>query len=80
MLSDIVKLLQERGGASSVQEISLALKIDTSALQPMLELLERKGRIQKIELPCKKNCTGGCAQSDCMTFYKAAEPLDTAFR
>jgi predicted transcriptional regulator len=80
MLSEIVNLLRERGGASSVQEISLLLKIDSSALHPMLDLLERKGRIVKMELPCKKNCTGGCTQSDCMTFYKAAEPLDTAFR
>ncbi|NLX25038.1 MAG: sugar metabolism transcriptional regulator, partial [Lentisphaerae bacterium] len=56
MLSEIVNLLRERGGASSVQEISLLLKIDSSALHPMLDLLERKGRIVKMELPCKKNC------------------------
>jgi DNA-binding IclR family transcriptional regulator len=37
MLSSIVNLLQERGGALSVQEISLALKVDSSALHPMLE-------------------------------------------
>ena len=71
MLSSIVKLLQERG-ALSVQEISLALGIDSSALHPMLEMLEQKGRILKVELPCKTGCAGGCSKSDTMTFYKSA--------
>lgn len=71
MLSSIVKLLNERG-ALSVQEISLALEIDSSALHPMLEMLERKGKIVKIELPCKTGCAAGCSTSDTMTFYKPA--------
>lgn len=69
MLSSIVKLLNERG-TLSVQEIALALGIETSALHPMLEMLERKGKVAKIELPCKKACAGGCSKSDAMTFYK----------
>jgi predicted transcriptional regulator len=71
MLSSIVKLLKERG-ALSVQEISLAVGIDSSALHPMLEMLEQKGRILKVELPCKTGCAGGCSKSDTMTFYKPA--------
>jgi predicted ArsR family transcriptional regulator len=71
MLSGIVQLLNERG-ALSVQEIRLALGIDSGALRPMLEMLERKGRIERIELPCKTGCAGGCMQSDSMIFYKAA--------
>ncbi len=71
MLSGILSLLNERG-ALSVQEISLALDIESSALRPMLDLLENKGRITKIELPCKTACAGGCTKSDSMTFYKAA--------
>lgn len=71
MLSGIIKLLQERG-ALSVQEISLALSIDSSALAPMLEMLVRKGKILKVELPCKTGCAAGCAKSDTMTFYKPA--------
>lgn len=71
MLSGIVKLLNEREGALSVQEISLALDIESSALQPMLQLLERKGRIVKVELPCSTGCAGGCSASDTMIFYKA---------
>ena len=69
MLSSIVKLLNERG-TLSVQEISLALKVDPSALHPMLDMLERKGKIIKIELPCKTACAGGCIKSDSMIFYK----------
>jgi len=70
MLSGVVKLLNERG-ALSVQEISLALDIESSALHPMLEMLVRKDRIVKVELPCKTGCAGGCTQSDTMIFYKA---------
>jgi predicted transcriptional regulator len=73
VLSGIIKLLQERG-ALSVQEISLALGIDSSALHPMLDLLVQKGRILKVELPCKTGCAAGCAKSDTMTFYKPAPP------
>jgi predicted ArsR family transcriptional regulator len=69
VLSSIVKLLDERG-TLSVQEISLALGVESSALRPMLELLERKAKVLKVELPCKKACTGGCTKSDAMTFYK----------
>ena len=69
MLSRIQKLLNERG-TLSVQEIALALKIDSSALHPMLEMLVRKGKILKEELPCKTACAGGCTKSDSMIFYK----------
>ena len=69
MLSGIIKLLSERG-ALSVKEISLALDVDSSALRPMLEMLVQKSKVLKVEIPCKKACTGGCTESDTMTFYK----------
>jgi predicted transcriptional regulator len=69
MLSGIVKLLNERGSLS-VQEIGLALGIESSALQPMLEMLVRKGKVLKVELPCKTGCAAGCAKSDTMTYFK----------
>lgn len=72
MLSGIVNLLNERQGALSVQEISLALDIESSALRPMLEMLERKGKIVRVELPCSTGCAGGCTEADTMVFYKAA--------
>jgi len=61
----------EERGALSVQEISLALDVESSALVPMLEMLERKGRILKVELPCKTGCAGGCTKTDAMLFYRA---------
>ncbi|MCF7816334.1 MAG: FeoC-like transcriptional regulator [Kiritimatiellales bacterium] len=69
MLTSIVKLLQDRG-ALSVQEISLALGIESSALHPMLEMLVQKGKLLKVDLPCNTGCAGGCSKSDTMTFYK----------
>ena len=69
MLSSIIKLLKERG-ALSVQEISLAVDIDSSALHPMLEMLVQKEKILKVELPCKTGCAGGCTKADTMIFYK----------
>jgi predicted ArsR family transcriptional regulator len=74
MLSRIVMLLRERG-ALSVQEIGIAMQVESSALRPMLEMLERKGKIVRIELPCK-GCVGGCTQSDAMTFYRAMAAAD----
>ena len=71
MLSAIVRILQERG-ALSVQEIALAIDVDSSALHPMLEMLERKGKISRVELPCSTGCAGGCTQSDSMIFYRTA--------
>ena len=70
MLSSIVRLLNDRGSLS-VQQISLALGIESSALYPMLEMLVQKEKILKVELPCKTGCAGGCTQSDSMIFYKA---------
>ena len=72
MLSNIVNMLQERG-ALSVQEMALALDIESGALHPMLEMLERKGKIIRVELPCSTGCAGGCTQSDSMIFYKSAQ-------
>ena len=72
MLSGILQLLRERPGALSVQEISLALGIESSALHPMLDMLERKGKLIKVELPCGTGCAGGCSKADSMTFYKAS--------
>lgn len=72
MLGGILKLLSERG-ALSVQEISLALDIESSALNPMLDMLVQKGRILKIDLPCKTACSGGCSKSDSMIFYKSVK-------
>ena len=69
VLGNILALLEERG-ALSVLEISQNLEVESSALHPMLEWLERKAKIQKVELPCKSGCAGGCETADHMLFYK----------
>ena len=46
VLSKILALLEERG-ALSVLEISQNIEVESSALHPMLEWLERKAKIQK---------------------------------
>lgn len=70
MLSDILELLNEHG-ALPVRDIALAKKVDVEALRPMLDLLERKGRIEKIEPRCK-GCASACASacSDAMIYYR----------
>ena len=72
MLSEIQKLLKERG-AMSVKELALALKSDASALLPMLDLLVRKGRVVKLDLPCKGGCSScDCGDADLRAYYKSA--------
>ena len=69
VLSNMLALLDERG-TLSVLEISQIVEVESSALHPMLELLERKAKIQKVELPCKSGCAGGCETADHMLFFK----------
>lgn len=56
MLTEIIKLLKERG-PMSLAELARHFQTDTPALQGMLELLERKGRIQSLETKCSR-CKG----------------------
>ena len=72
VLSSVIALLEERG-TLSVLEISQQLEIESSALHPMLELLVRKAKIEKVELPCRSGCAGGCESADQMLFYKLRE-------
>jgi len=56
MLRGITEVLEKRG-PMSLADLSLHLKTEVSALEPMLETLERKGRIRRIETKCSK-CKG----------------------
>ena len=57
----------------SVSELALALRTDAGALSPMLEMLEQKGRIHKLDLPCGGGCSScNCADVAKMTYYEAA--------
>jgi predicted transcriptional regulator len=56
MLSQILNLLKERG-AMSLAEIARAVGSEIPAVEGMLDTLERKGRIQRLETKCSK-CKG----------------------
>lgn len=56
MLSEIIKLLAERG-PMSLAELARHFESDVSALEPMLAVLERRGRIRRSETKCAQ-CKG----------------------
>ena len=56
MLTEIIKLLKERGPVS-LAELARHFQTDVPAMQGMLELLEKKGRIQRLETNCSR-CKG----------------------
>lgn len=56
MLQPILAWLQENGPAS-LSGLATHFKTDLSAMESMLELLERKGRIQRLETRCSR-CKG----------------------
>jgi len=56
MLSEIIKLLAERGPMSQA-EIARHFTSEVSAMEGMLNMLETKGRIERLDTKCS-NCTG----------------------
>lgn len=56
MLTEIIKLLKERG-PMSLAELARHFQMETPAMEGMLEILERKGRIQRLESKCSR-CKG----------------------
>jgi Mn-dependent DtxR family transcriptional regulator len=58
MLSKIINLFKERK-IISLSDLSIHFKIDESALEAMLETLERKDYIQKLHTECN-SCSASC--------------------
>jgi len=56
MLSEILSLLKERG-PMSLKELALHFQCEIPAMMGMLETLESKGRIQRLDTKCS-NCKG----------------------
>ena len=56
MLTEIIKLLKERG-PMSLADLSRHFQTDISVMQGMLEILERKQRIQRLVTKCSR-CKG----------------------
>ena len=59
MLTEILKLLKERG-PMSLAELARHFQTEVPAMEGMLETLERKGRIQRMDTKCSR-CKG-CAE------------------
>ena len=56
MLSEILKLLLERG-AMSLAELALHFQTEPFAMEGMLETLVAKGRVQQLDTQCSR-CNG----------------------
>jgi predicted transcriptional regulator len=56
MLTEIIKLLKERG-PMSLAELARHFQSDVPAMEGMLAMLEQKGRIQRLETKCSR-CKG----------------------
>ncbi|QHI68296.1 FeoC-like transcriptional regulator [Tichowtungia aerotolerans] len=56
MLTEILKLLEERG-AMSLKEIAQHFHSEIAAMEGMLGTLEKKGRIERLSTKCSK-CKG----------------------
>jgi DNA-binding MarR family transcriptional regulator len=56
MLTEIIKLLKERG-PMSLAELARHFQTEVPAMEGMLETLEKKGRIQRLETKCSR-CKG----------------------
>jgi len=56
MLTEILNVLKERG-PMSLAELARHFKSEISAMQGMLETLEAKGRIERLDTKCAK-CKG----------------------
>jgi predicted ArsR family transcriptional regulator len=59
MLTEIIRRLKERGPIS-LAELARHFQTEVPAMEGMLETLEKKGRIQRLETKCS-HCQG-CAQ------------------
>jgi len=64
MLTQLVKLLEDKENGLSLSEISRAMNAQSSAVLSMIDLLVKKGRILEIG-PDNKICTTCGFQSDC---------------
>jgi len=56
MLTEIIQLLKERG-PMSLAELAQHFQVEVPVMQGMLEILERKKRIQRLETKCSR-CKG----------------------
>ena len=80
MLRDIRELLNERG-PMDIRDLAIHFETDVSAIAGMLEFLESRGEVKRMELSCGSGGCGGC--TGCGSKQKervaASEPTVTTF-
>jgi predicted Zn-ribbon and HTH transcriptional regulator len=64
MLTELMKLLENKESGLSLAEISRSMNAQPSAILSMIEMLVQKGRLLEIG-PDGKHCTSCGVQSDC---------------
>jgi len=71
MLLQILQLFEERK-TISLRDLSLHYKIDSSAIQAILDELVKKGKISRNHLECESCCTGCgyCSYANVKDVYK----------
>jgi hypothetical protein len=66
MLNRLKEVLQSRA-VLSLSELSALMQVPASALEPMLALWMRKGKVAVAGAACGGGC-GGCSSSDCRLY------------
>ena len=61
MLSEIMREIDNSRGSLTVRELSRRLDVEESAIEGMLEFLQRKGRINLQRAGDEGQCAGDCA-------------------
>lgn len=56
MFEEILDAIEEQGGPVTVKDLASRLEIEESALEKMLEFLERKGRLSMYRPAEEKGC------------------------
>lgn len=78
MLSQIVKELEESGGTIDLAELGRKLGVEPSALDGMLEVLARQGKLQRVclEVNCSQ-CGGSCRGCAAPLSHSSSPPADS---
>ncbi|MCK5131293.1 MAG: hypothetical protein KAR40_03975 [Candidatus Sabulitectum sp.] len=86
MLSEILKLLRECKQLS-LQDISIHFRMDISALEPMMEMLTRKGKVKTLARESTSCSRSGCSCSRCscasresvLMYHTVENPADMTY-
>ncbi len=64
MLSEIKALIKERDSVS-LSDLAIRFSIEESALEKMMEMLTRKGSVEKERIECRGGSCGCCGMNGC---------------